>query len=98
MRGPAVARLLHCADHVRLIAYYYLRLVTVVLGADTLAGPALVHSLEKRGYVVIASCATAEAAEMLEKRSKGFVRALVLRPQDVCHRFRESYGRHTDHA
>lgn len=58
----------------------------MVLGADSLAGPALVHSLEKRGYVVIASAATAEAVEMLEKRSKGFVRALVLNPQDVCHR------------
>lgn len=69
---------------------HYIHLITVVLGADTLAGPALVHSLEKRGYVVIASCATAEAAEMLEKRGKGFVRALVLKPQDVCRRFRRA--------
>jgi nucleoside-diphosphate-sugar epimerase len=76
-------------DSLRIIILHYLHLITVVLGADTLAGPALVHSLEKRGYVVIASCATAEAAEMLEKRSKGFVRALVLKPQDVCRRFRK---------
>lgn len=77
-------------DSFHIIISALFHLITVVLGADTLAGPALVHSLEKRGYVVIASCATAEATEMLEKRSKGFVRALVLRPQDVCCRFRKS--------
>ena len=83
--------------HIIISALFHL-ITLVVLGADTLAGPALVHSLEKRGYVVIASCATTEATEMLEKRSKGFVRALVLRPQDVCCRFRKTLGRGTDFA
>ena len=82
-----MARLHNFANHIRFISLYHFyitRILSVVLGADTLAGPALVHSLEKRGYVVIASAATAEAVEMLEKRSKGFVRVLLLNPQDVC--------------
>lgn len=55
----------------------------VVLGGDTLVGPALVHSLEKKGYVVIASVATADAVDRLEKTSKGNVKALVLNPREV---------------
>lgn len=58
------------------------REVVVVLGADTIAGPALVHALEKRGYVVIASVTTPEAVDKLEKASKGNVKALVLNPKE----------------
>ncbi|KIM28967.1 hypothetical protein M408DRAFT_329012 [Serendipita vermifera MAFF 305830] len=56
--------------------------VVVVLGGDTLVGPALVHALEKRGYVVIASVSTSQAIEQLEKKSKGNVKALVLNPKE----------------
>jgi nucleoside-diphosphate-sugar epimerase len=55
----------------------------VVLGADTLIGPAIVHALEKKGYVVIASVATPEAVDQVEKKSKGNVKALVLNPKEV---------------
>ncbi|KAG8872838.1 hypothetical protein FRC20_008985 [Serendipita sp. 405] len=58
------------------------REVIVVLGGDTIAGPALVHSLEKKGYIVIASVSTPEAVEQLEKKSKGNVKALVLNPRE----------------
>lgn len=63
---------------------YSLHLSTlVVLGGDTLVGPSLVHALEKRGYVVIASVATPQAVDQLEKKSKGNVKALVLNPKEV---------------
>jgi hypothetical protein len=55
----------------------------VVLGGDTLAGPALVHSLEKRGYVVLVSVSGPDAVDQLEKKSKGNVKALVLNPKEV---------------
>jgi uncharacterized protein YbjT (DUF2867 family) len=55
----------------------------VVLGGDTLVGPSLVHALEKRGYVVIASVATPQAVDQLEKKSKGNVKVLVLNPKEV---------------
>ncbi|KAG8829814.1 hypothetical protein FRC17_005986 [Serendipita sp. 399] len=58
------------------------REVIVVLGGDTIAGPALVHSLERKGYVVIVSVSTPEAVEQLEKKSKGYVKALVLNPKE----------------
>jgi hypothetical protein len=55
----------------------------VVLGGDTILGPSLVHALEKRGFVVIASVATPQAVDQLEKKSKGNVKALVLNPKEV---------------
>lgn len=61
----------------------YLTFYIVVLGGDTIAGPALVHSLEKRGYVVITSVSTPDAVDQLEKKSKGNVKALVLNPKEV---------------
>lgn len=56
--------------------------VVVVLGGDTLIGPALVHALEKKGYVVIASVSTLDGVDILEKKSKGCVKALVLNPKE----------------
>ncbi|TFK30045.1 hypothetical protein FA15DRAFT_663372 [Coprinopsis marcescibilis] len=58
------------------------RQVVVVLGGDTPHGLPLVLGLEKKGYIVIASVSTAEAADALESRSKGYVKALVLDPSE----------------
>lgn len=59
-------------------------IVVVVLGGDsTPLGLALVAALEKSGFIVIASVATPEAVELLESRSHGYVRALVLDPSEV---------------
>ncbi|KLO10533.1 hypothetical protein SCHPADRAFT_999487 [Schizopora paradoxa] len=58
------------------------RLVVVVLGADTPLGLPLVQGLEKEGYIVIASVSTAEAVSAIESAGNGFVRALVLDPQE----------------
>ncbi|EAU88708.1 hypothetical protein CC1G_01081 [Coprinopsis cinerea okayama7 len=56
--------------------------VVVVLGGDTPHGLPLILGLEKKGYIVIASVSTAEAVEKLESRTKGYVKALVLDPQE----------------
>ena len=41
------------------------------------------HALEKKGYVVIVSVSTPDAVDLLEKKSKGNVKALVLNPREV---------------
>lgn len=56
---------------------------TVVLGGDTPLALPLIQDLEKKGYIVIASVATPEAADELESRCNGYVRALVLDPTQV---------------
>ncbi|KIK59453.1 hypothetical protein GYMLUDRAFT_227040 [Collybiopsis luxurians FD-317 M1] len=56
------------------------RQVIVVLGGDHPLGLPLILDLEKKGYVVITSVATANAANILESKCHGFVRVLVLDP------------------
>ncbi|KAF8226776.1 hypothetical protein L208DRAFT_1393274 [Tricholoma matsutake] len=56
--------------------------VVVVLGGDTPLALPLIRGLEKKGFVVIASVATPEAVEALERRCQGFVKALVLDPHE----------------
>jgi NAD(P)-dependent dehydrogenase (short-subunit alcohol dehydrogenase family) len=56
------------------------RQVIVVLGGDTPFGLPLILDLEKKGYIVITSVATSEAADALERSCRGYVRALVLDP------------------
>ncbi|KAL0061040.1 hypothetical protein AAF712_012161 [Marasmius tenuissimus] len=58
------------------------RQVVVVLGGDTPLGHPLILDLEKKGYIVIASVASSDAAETLERKSHGYVRALVLDPSE----------------
>ncbi|OSD08344.1 hypothetical protein PYCCODRAFT_1356478 [Trametes coccinea BRFM310] len=58
------------------------RQVVVVLGGDTSLGLPLVYDLEKKGYIVIASVSTPEAVEQIESKSHGYVRALVLDPNE----------------
>ncbi|THU84909.1 hypothetical protein K435DRAFT_783587 [Dendrothele bispora CBS 962.96] len=58
------------------------RQVVVVLGGDTPLGLPTVLDLEKKGYIVIASVATPEAVESLERKCHGYVRALVLNPAE----------------
>jgi hypothetical protein len=55
----------------------------VVLGADHDAGVPFVLCLEAQGYIVIASVSTPEAVDLLEAKAKGYVRALVLDPNEV---------------
>jgi hypothetical protein len=57
----------------------------VLLGADMALGPALVQDLTARGFIVIASVATPEAIPELEKKGRGYVKALVLDPHDVSY-------------
>lgn len=51
----------------------------------------LILELEKKGYIIIASVSTPEAVEVLEHKCQGYVRALVLDPNEVniatCIRF-----------
>ncbi|KAI9061481.1 hypothetical protein FKP32DRAFT_1631088 [Trametes sanguinea] len=58
------------------------RQVVVVLRGDTPLGLPLIYDLEKKGYIVIASVSTPEAVEQIESRSHGYVRALVLDPNE----------------
>ena len=55
-----------------------------MLGGDTPFGLPLILDLERKGYIVIASVSTPEAVDVLESRSKGYVKALVLNPREVC--------------
>ncbi|KAI0080504.1 hypothetical protein K474DRAFT_1657631 [Panus rudis PR-1116 ss-1] len=54
--------------------------VVVVLGGDSAFGTPLVSDLEAKGYIVIATVSTPEAAEKIESLSHGYVRALVVNP------------------
>ncbi|KAF7322460.1 Protein kinase domain-containing protein [Mycena chlorophos] len=58
------------------------RQVVVVLGADAPLALPLVLDLERKGYIVLASVSTPDRGADLERRTKGFVRALVLDPND----------------
>ncbi|KAL8293130.1 hypothetical protein RQP46_000824 [Phenoliferia psychrophenolica] len=55
--------------------------VVLVLGAD---GPAreLALDLERRGFVVIATVSTPAECDVLERRSRGWIKALVLDPYE----------------
>ena len=54
-----------------------------MLGGDTPLGEPLVLDLEKKGYIVIASVSSLDAADALERKCHGYVRALVLDPSEV---------------
>ncbi|KAI8982861.1 hypothetical protein BD414DRAFT_491360 [Trametes punicea] len=58
------------------------RQVIVVLGGDSPLGLPLIEDLEKKGYIVITSVSTPEVVEQIEGKSHGFVRALVLDPNE----------------
>lgn len=56
--------------------------VALVLGAEGL-GREIALDLEKRGFVVIATVKNASEVEILEKKSRGWMKALVLDPTEV---------------
>ncbi|TFY58770.1 hypothetical protein EVG20_g8026 [Dentipellis fragilis] len=58
------------------------RKVVVLLGGDTPLALPLILDLENKGFIVIASVATPEAADELEQKCSGYVRALVLDPSE----------------
>ncbi|KAJ7164781.1 hypothetical protein C8R43DRAFT_988485 [Mycena crocata] len=58
------------------------RQVVVVLGGDTSLALPLILDLEKKGYIVIASVSSADYGDNLERRCQGYVRALVLDPNE----------------
>ena len=55
----------------------------VILGGDSPYALPLILDLERKGFIVIASVATVEGVEALEHQCKGYVKALVLDPQEV---------------
>jgi hypothetical protein len=56
----------------------------VILGADAVPyGPAVVRDFQRNGYVVVASVSSGEAADELERDTRGYVRALVLDAEEV---------------
>ncbi|KAJ3888605.1 hypothetical protein GG344DRAFT_89863 [Lentinula edodes] len=59
------------------------RQVVVVLGGDSPYGLPLILNLEAKGYIVITSVSSMEYVEDLERKSHGFVRALVLDPAHI---------------
>jgi hypothetical protein len=54
-----------------------------VLGGDNPVALPLILALEKKGFIIIASVATPEAVDELERAGRGYVRALVLDPFEV---------------
>jgi len=56
----------------------------VVLGGDHPLGLPLIIELEQKGYIVITSVSTPEAVSGIESKGHGYVRALVLDPNEVC--------------
>jgi len=59
-------------------------MILVVLGGDTPYALPLIHELESKGYIVIASVTTHEAVDVLESQCGGYVKAHVLDPFEVC--------------
>lgn len=56
----------------------------VILGADSvLYGASVVRDFQRNGFIVIASVASGEAADALERDTEGYVRALVLDAEEV---------------
>ena len=55
----------------------------VVLGGDRPIGLPLILDLEKKGYIVITSVESSAAAESVESKTHGYVRALLLEPTNV---------------
>ncbi|KAG2147223.1 hypothetical protein BD769DRAFT_1597094 [Suillus cothurnatus] len=58
------------------------RQVVVVLGGDHPLGLPLIIELEQKGYIVITSVSTPEAVSGIESKGHGYVRALVLDPNE----------------
>ncbi|KAF7295458.1 Protein kinase domain-containing protein [Mycena indigotica] len=58
------------------------RQVVVVLGGDVPLALPLILDLERKGFIVITSVKTADLGADLERRGKGYVRAIVLDPTD----------------
>jgi hypothetical protein len=58
------------------------RQVIVVLGGDHPLGLPLIEDFEKKGYIVITSVSTLEGIETIEHKCNGYVRALVLDPDE----------------
>ncbi|OCH85708.1 hypothetical protein OBBRIDRAFT_762634, partial [Obba rivulosa] len=56
--------------------------VIIILGGDVPSGLPLILELEKKGYIVITSVSTPEAADAIEQKCHGYVRALVLDPAE----------------
>lgn len=64
-----------------------------MLGGDNPVALPLIVALEKKGFIIIASVATPEAVDELERAGKGYVRALVLDPFEVRYCIpRSSFG------
>lgn len=57
----------------------------MVLGGDSPLGLPLILDLEQQGYIVITSVTTPEAVDEIEGKSHGYVRAIVLDPNEVCY-------------
>jgi hypothetical protein len=60
--------------------------LSVVLGGDNPVALPLILALEKKGFIIIASVATPEAVDELERAGRGYVKALVLDPFEVRQR------------
>lgn len=58
-------------------------IVAVVLGGDHPLALPLILDLEKKGYIIITTVPAAELVETVESRCHGYVRALVLDPDEV---------------
>lgn len=58
-------------------------MLSVVLGGDNPVALPLILALEKKGFIIIASVATPEAVDELERAGRGYVKALVLDPFEV---------------
>ncbi|KAG2158511.1 uncharacterized protein EDB93DRAFT_1238246 [Suillus bovinus] len=58
------------------------RQVVVVLGGDHPLGLPLIIELEQKGYIVVTSVSTPEAVSSIESKGHGYVRALVLDPNE----------------
>ena len=55
----------------------------MLLGGDHPVALPLILALEKQGFIIVASVATPEAVDELERAGKGYVKALVLDPFEV---------------
>ena len=70
--------------HCRRVSVLLTFVLVVVLGGDTPYALPAILELEKKGYIVIASVSNSAAIDLLESQCKGYVKAHVLDPFEVC--------------
>ena len=65
----------------------FVQMSLLIFGGDHPLGLPLIMELEAKGYIVITSVSSPEGVSAIERKSHGFIRDLILDPNEVRHCF-----------